>query len=95
MACLLAVEGGALATFTAADLVVFFVAFEVVLVPMWAVIRWWGDPHDEPDVATPPPASSCSPRAGSVVLLLGLLLVASASGTTDVVELVATHRATG
>ena len=30
--CLLVVEGGALATFTAADLVLFFVAFEVVLV---------------------------------------------------------------
>ncbi|MBC7639638.1 MAG: NADH-quinone oxidoreductase subunit M, partial [Rhodoferax sp.] len=38
--CLLVVEGGALATFTASDLLLFFVAFEVVLVPMWAVIRW-------------------------------------------------------
>ena len=44
---LLAVEGGALATFTAADVVLFFVAFEIVLVPMWAIIRWWGDPHDD------------------------------------------------
>jgi NADH-quinone oxidoreductase subunit M len=88
VACLLAVEGGALATFTAADLVVFFVAFEVVLVPMWAVIRWWGDPHDEPGRRDAATRFILFTAGGSVVLLLGLLLVASASGTTDLVQLV-------
>ena len=42
-ACYLAVEGGALAVFTARDLLLFFVAFEVVLVPMWFVVAVWGD----------------------------------------------------
>jgi NADH-quinone oxidoreductase subunit M len=86
--CLLAVEGGALATFTAADLIVFFVAFEVVLVPMWAVIRWWGDPHDPHGRRQAATRFILFTAGGSVVLLLGLLLVASASGTTDVVALV-------
>ena len=36
--CLLLVELGALATFLARDAVLFFVAFEVVLVPMWVLI---------------------------------------------------------
>ncbi len=43
---MLAVETGAVATFLAQDLLLWFVAFEVVLVPMWAVIRFWGDDHD-------------------------------------------------
>jgi NADH-quinone oxidoreductase subunit M len=93
VACLLAVEGGALATFTAADLIVFFVAFEVVLVPMWAIIRWWGTPtRAEGRLETPENASTrfiLFTAGGSVVLLLGLLLVVTASGTSDVLELVA------
>jgi NADH-quinone oxidoreductase subunit M len=88
IACLLAVEGGALAAFTAADLIVFFVAFEVVLVPMWAVIRWWGDPHDQAGRRDAATRFILFTAGGSVVLLLGLLLVASASGTTDVVALI-------
>ena len=43
VACVLAVEGGAIATFTALDLLLFFVAFETVLIPMWFVIALWGD----------------------------------------------------
>ena len=42
----LLVEAGALATFTARDAVLFFVAFELVLVPMWVLISRYGDPHD-------------------------------------------------
>jgi NADH-quinone oxidoreductase subunit M len=93
VACLLAVEGGALAAFTAADLIVFFVAFEVVLVPMWAAIRWWGTTATtDGRLVTSHEAATrfiLFTAGGSVVLLLGLLLVASAAGTTDVVTLVA------
>lgn len=89
VAALLAVEGGALATFTAADLVVFFIAFEVVLVPMWAIIRWWGDPHDEPGRRDAAARFVLYTAFGSVVMLAGLLLVALATGTTDLVALAA------
>ncbi|HVD64087.1 MAG TPA: NADH-quinone oxidoreductase subunit M, partial [Lapillicoccus sp.] len=44
-ACLLLVEFGALATFFARDAILFFVAFEVVLVPMWVLISRFGDEH--------------------------------------------------
>ena len=44
--CLLLVEFGALATFFARDAILFFVAFEVVLVPMWVLISRFGDEHD-------------------------------------------------
>ena len=91
VAALLAVEGGALATFTAADLVLFFVAFEVVLVPMWAIIRNWGDPHDLPGRRDAASRFVLYTAFGSVVMLLGIVLVAVASGTSDLVALTSAH----
>ena len=68
VACVLAVVGGALATFVALDLLVFFIAFETVLVPMWFVIARWGDdslpaPPDAPQQGGRPPGGT--PRTGS------------------------------
>ena len=91
VAALLLVEGGALATFTAADLVLFFIAFETVLVPMWAVIRWWGDPHDPAGRRDAASRFVLYTAFGSAVMLLGLLVVALDSGTTDLVALAAAH----
>ena len=101
VACFLFVEAGAIGTFLALDLVVFFVAFETVLVPMWFVIARWGDdeqPVDAPIGATPIPGGEAARRdaanrfilytaLGSAVMLLGLLLIALRSGTTDLVAL--------
>ena len=91
VAALLAVEGGALATFTAADLVLFFVAFEVVLVPMWAIIRNWGDPHDLPGRRDAAARFVLYTALGSIVMLLGIVLVAVAAGTSDLVALTSAH----
>ena len=100
VACVLAVVGGALATFVALDLLVFFIAFETVLVPMWFVIARWGDDS----LPAPPDAPQQGGRAarrdaanrfvlftvtGSALMLLGLLLIAFRAGTTDLVELAA------
>jgi NADH-quinone oxidoreductase subunit M len=107
LACYLAVEGGAIATFTARDLLLFFVAFEVVLVPMWFVVAFWGDDQQRAPYApmdAPAPSGEAGRRdaanrfilytaLGSAVLLLGLLLVALRTGTTDLTVL--TARATG
>ncbi|MCU1538637.1 MAG: proton-translocating NADH-quinone oxidoreductase, chain, partial [Humibacillus sp.] len=38
LGCILVVETGALAAFLARDALLFFIAFEVVLVPMWVLI---------------------------------------------------------
>ena len=91
VAALLAVEGGALATFTAADLVLFFVAFEIVLVPMWAIIRDWGDPHDLPGRRDAAARFILYTALGSIVMLLGIVLVAVAAGTSDLVALTSAH----
>ncbi|WP_088317549.1 NuoM family protein [Kineosporia sp. R_H_3] len=101
VACILTVESGALATFTAQDLLLFFVAFEVVLVPMWFVVALWGDDTQAPRVGEPstPLAGGESARRdaanrfvlytalGSAVMLLGLVLVALRAGTTDLAAL--------
>ncbi len=41
----LILEAGLIGTFVALDLVLFFVAWELVLVPMWIIILRWGDPR--------------------------------------------------
>ena len=40
---LLVIEAGVLGSFLALDMVLFFVFFEVALIPMWFVIHTWGD----------------------------------------------------
>ncbi len=101
VACYLAVEGGALGTFTALDLLMFFVAFEVVLVPMWFTVAFWGDDTQvarHVGMSAPLPSGEDARRdaanrfvlftaLGSAVMLLGLLLVALRTGTTDLVLL--------
>ncbi|HYJ68154.1 MAG TPA: NADH-quinone oxidoreductase subunit M [Nocardioidaceae bacterium] len=43
---ILVIESASLGVFTALDLVLFFICFELALIPMWFVIAGWGDPHD-------------------------------------------------
>ncbi|HYN28331.1 MAG TPA: NADH-quinone oxidoreductase subunit M [Dermatophilaceae bacterium] len=89
LGCLLLVEGAALATFTARDAVLFFVAFELVLVPMWLLISRFGDGGD------PAARSAAGLRfllytaVGSTLMLVGILVVVSAAGTTDLGALAA------
>jgi NADH-quinone oxidoreductase subunit M len=93
-ACLLLVEFGALATFFARDAILFFVAFEVVLVPMWVLISRFGDDH-----ATERARADASNRfvlftaLGSTLMLLGILVLVVQSGTSDLSRLAAAHGA--
>jgi NADH-quinone oxidoreductase subunit M len=87
LACVAAVQGGALATFTALDLLVFFVAFEVVLVPMWFLVAVWGDDRDPAARRDAANRFVLYTAGGSAVMLLGILLVALRAGTTDLVVL--------
>ena len=50
-----------LGTFVALDLMLFFVFFEVVLIPMWFVIAQWGDDHDPAAAVRAANGSSSSP----------------------------------
>jgi NADH-quinone oxidoreductase subunit M len=93
-ACLLLVEFGALATFFARDAILFFVAFEVVLVPMWVLISRFGDEH-----ATERARADASNRfvlftaLGSTLMLLGILVLVVQSGTSDLGQLASAHGA--
>jgi NADH-quinone oxidoreductase subunit M len=85
VALLLAIEVGIVGVFLALDLVLFFVFFEIVLLPMYAVIAVWGGP-----------ARRHAARKfvlytlfGSVLLLVGVFTVVSAAGTADLVRLTA------
>ncbi|MFT9785917.1 complex I subunit 4 family protein [Streptomyces rhizosphaericola] len=82
-ALVLVLESGTLATFAVLDLLLFFLAFEMVLIPMYFLIaRWGGDQRR---------AAAWKfilyTLLGSVVMLLGLLLIGLRSGTFDMVAL--------
>ncbi|WP_043631118.1 complex I subunit 4 family protein [Nonomuraea candida] len=86
---LLVLEVGMIGTFLALDLLLFFVFFEIVLIPMYFLIGIWGG-------AGRRPASIkfiLYTLLGSVVMLLGLLLVWAQTGTLDIVALSASHGA--
>ncbi|MEU3497722.1 NADH-quinone oxidoreductase subunit M [Kitasatospora cineracea] len=86
---LLLLETGMLATFAVLDLVLFFLAFEIVLIPMYFLISRWGSGKK----------TAAANRfilytlLGSAVMLLGFLLIGVKAGTFDMVKLAAAHGA--
>lgn len=83
VALLLVLEAGTLATFAVLDLVLFFLAFEMVLIPMYFLIARWGG-EGRQAAAT---KFVLYTLLGSVVMLLGLLLIGVKAGTFDMVAL--------
>lgn len=83
VALILVLESGTLATFAVLDLLLFFLAFEMVLIPMYFLIARWGGARKQ--------AAAWKfilyTLLGSVVMLLGLLLIGLKSGTFDMVAL--------
>ncbi|OII61797.1 NADH-quinone oxidoreductase subunit M [Streptomyces sp. CC53] len=83
VALLLLLESGTLATFAVLDLLLFFLAFETVLVPMYFLIaRWGGEGRQQAAWKF-----ILFTLLGSVVMLLGLLLIGLKAGTFDMVAL--------
>ncbi|MFR0359063.1 complex I subunit 4 family protein [Streptomyces sediminimaris] len=83
VALLLVLESGTLATFAVLDLLLFFLAFEMVLIPMYFLIaRWGGEGRTRAAWRF-----ILYTLLGSVVMLLGLLLIGLRSGTFDMVAL--------
>ena len=83
VAMLLILESGTLATFAVLDLMLFFLAFEMVLVPMYFLIARWGGGDRERSALR----FIVYTLLGSVVMLLGLLLIGVKAGTFDMVTL--------
>ncbi|MBB2945320.1 NADH-quinone oxidoreductase subunit M [Actinoplanes lutulentus] len=78
-ALLLVLEVGVLGTFLALDLILFFIFFEVVLLPMFAVIAGWGGPERRAAARK----FVLYTLAGSVLLLIGVVTVVSQTGSGD------------
>ncbi|UYQ63775.1 NADH-quinone oxidoreductase subunit M [Streptomyces peucetius] len=83
VALLLVLESGTLATFAVLDLLLFFLAFEMVLIPMYFLIARWGGEARQPAAWK----FILYTLLGSVVMLLGLLLIGLKAGTFDMVAL--------
>jgi NADH-quinone oxidoreductase subunit M len=83
LGCLLIVEAAALATFTARDAVLFFIAFELVLVPMWVLISRFGDRHDERARTDAGHRFIFYTAVGSTLMLVGILALVTSAGTSD------------
>ncbi|MGW1669044.1 complex I subunit 4 family protein [Streptomyces sp. NPDC002324] len=83
VALVLVLESGTLATFAVLDLLLFFLAFEMVLIPMYFLIaRWGGEQRTRAAWKF-----ILYTLLGSVVMLLGLLLIGLRAGTFDIVAL--------
>ena len=83
VALVLVLESGTLATFAVLDLLLFFLAFEMVLIPMYFLIARWGGEGRRAAAWR----FILYTVLGSVVMLLGLLLIGIKAGTFDMVAL--------
>ncbi len=88
VAALLVVQSGASAVFLAADLILFFIAFELILIPMWAIIRWWGNPDKSGSAAS---RFIVFTAIGSGLMLAGMLTLSAAAESTDIIYLAQLH----
>jgi NADH-quinone oxidoreductase subunit M len=84
---LLLLETGMLGTFAVLDLVLFFLAFEVVLIPMYFLIARWGGENRGPAATR----FILYTLLGSAIMLLGFLLIGLHAGTFDMTALAQRH----
>ena len=84
---LLLLEVGMLSTFVVLDLLLFFLAFEIVLIPMYFLIARWGSGAKVASANR----FILYTLLGSAVMLLGFLLVGLKAGTFDMTALAAAH----
>lgn len=87
LALTLLLEVGVLGTFVALDLVLFFLFFEVVLIPMYFLIAAWGGPGRGPAATK----FILFTLLGSGLMLVGFLVVYAAAGTFDMAALAQAH----
>ncbi|MGH3330502.1 MAG: complex I subunit 4 family protein, partial [Nocardioidaceae bacterium] len=92
---LLVIEAGVLGSFMALDMVLFFLFFEVALIPMWFVINSWGDAHDPAARRRAATRFLVFTVTGSALMLVGFLLVRAEAGTFDIVRIAASYDPSG
>ncbi len=85
----LLLEMGMLGVFVSLDLVLFYVFWEVGLVPMYFMIGIWGQPKDRPQYSAI--KFFLYTLAGSVFMLLAILAIYFTTGTFDIIEAAQRH----
>ena len=95
----LIITASALGVFASLDFLLFFVFFELALIPMWFVIAWWGSSdvgslgHLDDGSTSKNGARVAATRfllftvTGSALLLVGIVLVARDSGSLQFTEI--------
>ena len=83
MALVLILETGMNGSFIALDLILFFIFFEIVLVPMYFLIGIWGGPRREYAAVK----FFLYTLFGSIFMLLGFLAIYFEAGSFDMIEL--------
>jgi NADH-quinone oxidoreductase subunit M len=86
---LLLIESGVIGAFLAVDMVLFFLFFEVALIPMWFVINVWGDSHDPAGRRRAATRFLLFTVLGSALMIVGFMLVHADTGTFDITKVTA------
>lgn len=94
-ALLLVIEAGTLGSFAALDMVLFFLFFEVALIPMWFVINRWGDARDDKGRQRAATRFLVFTVLGSALMLVGFMVVRGQAGTFDIVAIAASYEPSG
>lgn len=82
----LVISASSLGVFASLDLLLFFVFFEMALIPMWFLIAWWGDPHDLAGRRRAATRFLLFTVSGSALLLVGIVIVAIQSKTLQIFD---------
>ena len=85
-ALLLAVQSASTAVFLAENLVFFFIAFEAVLLPMWAIVYRYGIDESRRHAAN---KFALFTVAGSLIMATGLFVAVADTGTADLGDIIA------
>ncbi|MDX6276991.1 MAG: NADH-quinone oxidoreductase subunit, partial [Nocardioidaceae bacterium] len=83
----LVISASSLGVFASLDLLLFFVFFELALIPMWFLIAWWGDPHDPVGRRRAATRFLLFTVSGSALLLVGIVIVAVQSKSLEIFEI--------
>ncbi|MEU6246320.1 NADH-quinone oxidoreductase subunit M [Glycomyces sp. NPDC047010] len=91
-ALLLAVQAASTLVFLADNLVLFFIAFEAVLLPMWGIVHRFGDPATRRRAAA---KFALFTIAGSLLMATGLFVAIADTGTADLGAIIAAGGVSG
>ncbi|MET0449465.1 MAG: NADH-quinone oxidoreductase subunit M [Aeromicrobium sp.] len=79
----LVISAASMGVFSSLDVLLFFVFFELALIPMWFVIAWWGSSADG-SARTSATRFLLFTVGGSALLLVGIVIIGLDGGTLQV-----------